>query len=390
MFRRVATVIAWALVASIFAVPATASPGAVEPQPVETLVEQMLIASGLEGSELVTGQERVLAEVRSVAERLGQGAPSYRRANRLHDLLHRRYLRHYDPEADGVHEILEDGRYNCQAATFFMGLVARSIGIEAEILESPGHLKLRLNLPRRQIEVETTSVSGFDIAHRAWRRERNAREPERRLGAETSPAGPSGVEQEPYWRVSLEQAVGFAWLNSAWRTLEEGKPLLAVTYVVEADRYLPDLAERASGVRRLIARAFSLDYDAGRFDDAYGIALISLRLFPDSVYSHDRIVAVGLKLAERYASTDEPRRVDTMLDEIALLAPSVATNLERQTSPLLAAAAVRLQDWELAWSAARRFSRSEPDDREVTRLISWIEERSFEDPRAVEAIECAD
>ena len=372
--------------ALLLAIPVLAESSARGQSSVEDLVGQMLLAAGLEGERLIVERRAVSAEIHALADSLGTGKANYRRARRLHEHLHRKYLHEYDPNADGLHRILRSGRYNCQAATFFMGLVAREMGMGVQVLESPGHLKLQLVLSRRTVEVETTTSTGFDVdPHHARLPPGPFRldESSRRLGQ--PPAWDDG-----YWRVTLEQSVGFAWLNAAWRALEEGDPLRAAGYVLNVRTYLPDLDERADGVRRLFARAFSLAYDAGRFEDAHRIAMIDIGIFPDSVHSQDRVIAAALRLVGLLCDGDDPLAAELLLSEIEARAPITATNLRRRTSPAVVAAAVRLQDWELAREAARRFAAAEPDWREVSRLMAWIDERSLHDPMLAPEGECLD
>ena len=90
---------------------------------------------------------KMMAEIDAIAGKLDSADSSYRRARRLHRLIQKRYLLHYDAEADGIATILLDGRYNCLSATMLYGLAARAAGLDARVLEIPGHLLLRLRLP---------------------------------------------------------------------------------------------------------------------------------------------------------------------------------------------------------------------------------------------------
>jgi hypothetical protein len=52
------------------------------------------------------------------------------------------------------------------------------------------------------------------------------------------------------------------------------------------------------------------------------------------------------------------------------------SRFERRAWPLIASAAVRLEDWELARAAAQRYERVEPDPLEARRLAQWVDERA--------------
>ncbi len=118
---------------------ATAVPGSVE-----TILDQALQASGVQDParrDAYTIRFRAMLE--EIAREAGQGPPTYRRARRLHRILHDTALRQYEEAADGIPSILDRGTFNCVSATLFSGLVARSLGFEARVVETPRHLSLR-------------------------------------------------------------------------------------------------------------------------------------------------------------------------------------------------------------------------------------------------------
>jgi hypothetical protein len=341
-----------------------------EPTDAARVVEYALEASFPgDAAALVLTRDQLLDQVDAIAGRFGTGRPTYRRARRMHDLLHQRYLLEYDADADGLHHVVDDGRFNCLSATLFEGLVARALGYEVEIVQYPRHVLLRLRFGDRVVDVESTAPEGFDVHIRPGF-----------TGSTPQPglvASPwLGGYPEPF-SLSIEAAVGFVWLNRAHRLLETGEPLAAARSVVEAGRHLPDLTDRVEGVRPILARAFRREYDAARFESAYAVATIEVGLFPESVSSRDRIVAAALKWIEEACDGGDPRGATEVIDGAARLIRSESEHrrLVRLASPLVVVAAVRTGDWALVDRAADRYANAEPDPVEVRRLTAWIELR---------------
>ena len=193
-----------------------------------------------------------------------------------------------------------------------------------------------------------------------------------------------------FWPVSLEEAVGFAWLNRAWRALDRSETVEAAEAVQEAARFLTELPAKAEGARRLLARAFREEYDRGNFEGAYRIATIDVGLFSDVTTSRDRALAATLKRVELACDNDDPETAIAVLEILqqAMPADGDLERLERRTQPLIAAAAVRVEDWESAHYAAQRYSIVQPDPVEANRLLDWVEWR--QDLANPEAAVCDD
>ena len=154
---------------------------------------------------------------------------------RLHRLLHGHYLRRYRSDADGLAQVFDTGEYNCLSATLLYGLAAARLGLEPEILETPGHLAVRLHAGARVIDIETTSPRGFDIG-----RYQRGTESEEVAPVPEAPSW-SGLAPAPEFAprlVPLDAAVGIAWLNEAWRLLERGRTPEAVRRAVAAGTWV--------------------------------------------------------------------------------------------------------------------------------------------------------
>jgi len=339
------------------------------------LLRAFLAASGIDEPERSRQFEIIRHEIDGLVARLGDGKPSYRRARKLHRILHRDYLSAYDREADSLPWIFAQGQYNCLSATQLYGLVADALGYETEVLSVPGHLFLRLSIDGKPIEIETTVPHGFDPQRGP------VAAPMATQGRPAPRRQESSSEEDAYadetGSVSLREAVGFAWLNSAWRALDHAESVRAAQAVREAASYLPGLEGKAEGAHHLLARAFREVYESGRYDEAYAVAAIDVGLFPGRTTSRDRILAVALKQVERACEANEPTVAVGIIEEVEQLcaAPTDLRLFERRTYPLVVVAAVRLQAWDLARLATERYAGVESDLREVERLRAWVELR---------------
>lgn len=358
--------------------PATDRPDVIDDE--GSLIREALVAAGVEPTDpdLISYQNRIERALADIVWRVGPGKPSYRRANKLHRVLHRNYFESYDIEVDGLQRVVEDGSYNCLSSVLFTGLAARRLGFETHIIEYPGHLVIELDTRTGPVMIEATSPFGFDIQPTRFRRSNS-----------NGSFGSAWLLQanDGSWRVPLSSAIGFTWLNRAWRSFEMGQTLEAVDHLERAASFVPGLSEQVEAAPRLLARAFVREYDAGRFDAAFRIAELDSRLSPGRVTSEDRLLAAAQKRIERLAVEGElahavsirERLVETVLNESSL------ARFDRTTGPTIVAAAVRQQAWEVAARFVERYALSEPDPIEIDRLRAWVDSRQLRmgppDPR---------
>ena len=250
----------------------------------------------------------------------------------------------------------------------FFGLAAERLGFGTRIIEYPGHLLLELDVRGGPVLIETTSPVGFDV------------QPSRLLSyGSASSFGEAWLVMPPEasWPVPLEAAVGFTWLNRAWRTFERGDVNKAVGLVERAAEYVPELAQRIEAASRLLARAFTKEYEAGRFDSAYRIATLDETLHPGRVTSQDRLLAVAQKKIEQLCAADRPDAAARIREELDRFhfRPVALTLFDQAVNPTIASAAVRVEDWVLAGAFVERYAASEPDPVESERLRAWVDSR---------------
>jgi hypothetical protein len=393
-FRRLTTVVAALLMITplVIAISAANEPALVEAELVRAALSPVW---GEDPTGLAQAQDAVRREIARLVGRMGEGRPSYRRGARLHRILHRDYLRTYRSDADGLQQIVLDGEYNCLSATLFYGLVARALGYEVEVLEYPGHLLLGLKVDGRRVEVETTSPHGFDRQRHTGAEQLPSPEFSRRevTRAHLRPSTDSPHHARASYReVSLEAAVGFAWLNTAWRALDAGETIRAAKCAAEALRYYPYISTQAGDVRRLLSRAFRLAYESGEFKAAYRIATFETELLPTMTTARDRLTAAAVKRIEDACDDDDPSLGGAIIAEVVSIAypGRDVTRFERRAWPIVVASAVRLGEWELSRWAAARYAAVEPDPIEARRVVDWVEERMSQDATEPTTPVCAD
>ena len=289
--------------ASVFSsVPASAAelaspPAAVfAPKPDWTLLREVLRASGV-----ADGEPRRIYEVafqtllEDVSREVGPVRSSYRRARKLHDLLHQRVFRRYESTADGLDSILGRGEYNCLSASLLYGLLGRALGLEVQVVEIPRHVYVRFFIDQRRVEVESTARHGFDLRPRLSSAQGSLADPGYGSDADTAPRSPAAPVPES---VDLERAVGFLWHNHGRRALERGDALGAAESFLEESKLEPLDASRSETLGMYLARAFRMDYEAGSFESAYRIAEIGMEIFPGQTTATDRFLAAALKRIE--------------------------------------------------------------------------------------------
>jgi tetratricopeptide (TPR) repeat protein len=363
----------------------------------EQLAGEILRAVGKGDAPSILRYEASLRRaVEEIERRAGHSRSPYRTAHRIHSILHESFLRRYEASADGIDSILDRGEYNCVSASLFYGIVARAFGIEAEVVEIPRHVYVLLTAGVRVIEIESTSRVGFDLRHRlapALASQRQGELSEESLGAGGGEAaGRVSAPPVPARVVNLESAVAFVWYNSGRRELEKGDALQAASRLREAARLQPELASGSGTLASLLARAFRREYEEGRFDSAYRIAEIDLEIFPGTTSARDRLLAAATKRIAAACDAGSPASAEEILSQTAARTASRSDQIrmDRGACPLIAASAVRIGDWDRAARMVARYSASEPDRVETSRLARWVASRELKSLRERGRNSCAD
>lgn len=362
------------------------------PQSAVSILDEVLRASGVEDPGRREHYARMFAStLDELRHHVGTTRVTYRKARRLHDALHKYAFKRYVSAADGIDAILDRGEYNCVSATLFYGIAARAMGLEMQVVETPRHIFLQYEDEDRAIDIETTSPMGFDF--------RGDLERFRRITAAYAFSMAQDITRSPpYARfdryeaplqapVTLERATAFLWHNTAERALARGSAERAARDLSEEHRAYPELAERLDEFAMSMARAFRIEYEAGRFDSAFEIAAIEVRIFPRKTSSRDRLLAAASKQIEAACEAGDPTGAEAMLDRArdVIAVTSDTVKLERETCPHIAAASVRISDWNRANRMASRYAAVELDHVEATRFLEWVMARETNSKNGEEA-----
>jgi hypothetical protein len=143
--------------------------------------------------------------------------------------------------------------------------------------------------------------------------------------------------------VPLADGAAFVWHNVAERALARGEGRAAALSLLAGETRYPGVAAGGESVQILLGRAFRVDYDAARFDDAYQTAAIGVSLGPSVVTAHDRLVAAAAQ-REGLVDHDAGRRrrsSSTYAGSSGMLGPVRETML-----PLMSPRRCGDRDWE--------------------------------------------
>jgi hypothetical protein len=344
---------------------------------VHPILKSMFDASGVTLGESRTLTARFDALADEAAERFGTVRSPARRARGLHKFLHDRVFLQYRDDADGVDDVLARGDFNCVSSTLLEGLVASSLGLKPKIVSGSRHVFLRLDLPERAVDVETTYRDGFDARG-------NAAAADRFLVADGLQSSDAialrgareriehGGDHRP---VPLASGAAFVWYNAAERALARGEGRVAALHLLTGETLYPGIATGGESLQAQLGRAFRLDYDAARFDDAYASAAIGVKLGPTVVSARDRLIAAAAQRIEGLLDRGDVEVAEDILVDLRGLLGDGADRFERHMLPLVVAAAVRVGDWERADCLSDRFASVELDPVEARRLKVWVRGR---------------
>lgn len=348
---------------------------------VRSLLEQNLRASGVETPEDLARYERAFEEkLGDIIARVGRTHSEYRRARKLHEALHQEILLRYKATADGLDAVLDRGEYNCVSASLLYGIAARAVGLNPQVVESPRHIFIRLDIDGHDLDIESTSARGFDLSRDLELFRRFVIAYKYATPEELQKYGAMAIFEEFHGLgkpVSLERAAAFLWHNTGERALDKGEGPRAAACFLQEFRLNPDLAFRSERLGVYLARAFRMEYEEGRFDTAYQIAETELQIFPGRTTARDRFLAAASKRIQEACDAGSSEKAEGVLGlaRVTLEVPADLVRLERETCPRIAAAAVRAGEWDRARRMAESFAAAEPDEIEATRFLTWVENR---------------
>ena len=140
--------------------------GLAEPLPIELLIDAALHVSGAQPGPAQRAKERLLVHLKTAQEKLGAIADDYERGEALLEFLHDGIFRSYEELQTRVDVTLETGIYNCVSSAVLYMIFGRHLQLDITAVITPDHAFCTLELPAGNIDVETTSVFGFDPGHK--------------------------------------------------------------------------------------------------------------------------------------------------------------------------------------------------------------------------------
>ena len=122
-------------------------------------------------------RSRVLSFVNEVRPKIGKAASGFERGKVLFDECCLTFFKHrgdadelkgYEPAQSRLSEVLRTGKFNCISSSLLYIVLARYFGLRVKGVNIPSHAFVQLETGEGQtIEIETTSRSGYNLAHNA-------------------------------------------------------------------------------------------------------------------------------------------------------------------------------------------------------------------------------
>ena len=128
----------------------------------EDLAEISIWASGGNGSAL----QRIHALAASIPASAGFPATERERAEFILTYLHRNVFRAYSLLQTRVDTVFLNGRFNCVSSAVLYMILCKSVGINVSGVKTIDHAFVMVHIGGEDIDVETTSIHGFDPGNR--------------------------------------------------------------------------------------------------------------------------------------------------------------------------------------------------------------------------------
>ncbi len=123
-----------------------------------SLIEAALIAGGMNNSDRLIHYHHCFS---TLCEELhcciSPQMSVIERIETIHRLLHKQVLQSYDADATQLAAVFDTGIYNCASGTILFIALAEKVGLTAQAIELPGHVRALVSDGATQWEVEITS-----------------------------------------------------------------------------------------------------------------------------------------------------------------------------------------------------------------------------------------
>jgi len=129
-----------------------------------TLLEASLIAEGIHDADRIDHYRRQANQwTRELRRRGAARGDSSARAEKILTYLHDRvFTSGYNAQCSRVSRAIDDGRFNCVAATILFNQLSQQLGISTSAVAKPGHVWSRLET-RPTLDVQTTCPNWFEV-----------------------------------------------------------------------------------------------------------------------------------------------------------------------------------------------------------------------------------
>gem|GEM_PF-2466513 len=132
-----------------------------DPLVAEDLLAAALAFSGASADRLAAATGIGLKDIAAARELAAATPDQYRLGGLILGLVHRR-IKTYSLLESRMDYALIEGRYNCVGASSLYAILATAAGLPVHGVVTPDHAYCYLTLPDRTVDVETTSVNGYD------------------------------------------------------------------------------------------------------------------------------------------------------------------------------------------------------------------------------------
>jgi len=133
-----------------------------EPLEVESLIETALRISGADEQRVGSGINQIEILITDAHREIADSGDVTEIGEQLLVYLHDRVFTNYDEFQTRIDTILDTGRFNCVSSAVLYMILARSFDLPITGVGTADHAFCAVVTPERTIDVETTTVHGFD------------------------------------------------------------------------------------------------------------------------------------------------------------------------------------------------------------------------------------
>ncbi len=136
-----------------------------EPLSSTQLIESSLTASGLTGENLdhyINKYNQLIGNFKNDLNSSSNNLSFYNKGEYILNWAYKNILNHYIEKQTSMDKLLDTGNYNCVSSAVFYLILSKEAGIETKTIETSDHAFCTVKTEKGWIDVETTTVFGFD------------------------------------------------------------------------------------------------------------------------------------------------------------------------------------------------------------------------------------